>query len=70
MGARVMKRVITEEIKTSLADEVLFGALKQGGVCTIDLKSENCILVTVAKIRLLSQLHPKRYDFFRPTKSR
>ena len=40
MGARVMKRVIAEEIKTPLADEVLFGALKHGGVCTIDVKSQ------------------------------
>ena len=40
MGARVMKRVIAEEIKTPLADEVLFGTLKHGGVCTIDIKSQ------------------------------
>jgi len=40
MGARVMRRVIAEQIKTPLSEEVLFGKLKQGGVCTIDFKSK------------------------------
>ena len=40
MGARVMRRVIQEKVKTPLAEEVLFGALKSGGVCTIDFKSK------------------------------
>ncbi len=40
MGARVMKRVIAEEIKTPLADEVLFGVLKEGGICTIDIQAK------------------------------
>ena len=40
MGARVMRRVIAEQIKTPLSEEVLFGALKLGGVCTIDLKAK------------------------------
>ena len=40
MGARVMRRVIAEQIKTPLSEEVLFGALKSGGVCTIDFKSK------------------------------
>ncbi|MBE0492186.1 MAG: ATP-dependent Clp protease ATP-binding subunit ClpA [Sulfurospirillum sp.] len=38
LGARVMRRVIDEEIKTPLSDEILFGALQNGGVCKIDLK--------------------------------
>lgn len=40
MGARVVKRVIQERIKTPLSEEVLFGALKNGGVCRIDFKNK------------------------------
>ncbi|HYC26006.1 MAG TPA: ATP-dependent Clp protease ATP-binding subunit ClpA, partial [Roseiarcus sp.] len=35
MGARPMARVIQTEIKTPLADEVLFGRLKNGGVVRV-----------------------------------
>ena len=35
MGARPMARVIQKEIKTPLADEVLFGRLKHGGVVRV-----------------------------------
>jgi ATP-dependent Clp protease ATP-binding subunit ClpA len=35
MGARPMARVIQSEIKTPLADEVLFGRLKNGGVVRV-----------------------------------
>jgi ATP-dependent Clp protease ATP-binding subunit ClpA len=42
MGARPMARVIQEHIKRSLADEVLFGKLKDGGhVRVIVIKDEN-----------------------------
>ncbi len=37
MGARPMARIIQESIKKPLADELLFGQLKGGGVVTIDL---------------------------------
>lgn len=40
MGARPLQRVITEYIKTPLTDEILFGALKDGGNVTIDYKGE------------------------------
>ena len=40
MGARPLQRVITQQIKTPLADEVLFGQLKNGGVVKIDLKDD------------------------------
>ena len=43
MGARVMRRVIQEKIKTPLAEEVLFGKLKNGGVCKIDYKSKKLV---------------------------
>jgi len=38
LGARVMARVISEEIKTPLTDEILFGKLTDGGEVFIDLK--------------------------------
>ncbi len=38
LGARVMQRVINEEIKTPLTDEILFGALKNGGLVKIGLE--------------------------------
>ncbi len=40
MGARPLQRVITQYIKTPLTDEILFGALKDGGKVTIDFKEE------------------------------
>lgn len=43
MGARVMRRVISEQIKTPLAEEVLFGKLKKGGICKIDFKSKKLL---------------------------
>ncbi len=43
MGARVMRRVIQEMIKTPLSEEVLFGKLKEGGVCKIDYKSKKLV---------------------------
>ncbi len=40
MGARPLSRVIQEQIKRRLAEEILFGELsKQGGAVTIDLKN-------------------------------
>ena len=42
MGARPMARVIQEHIKKGLADEVLFGKLKNGGhVRVIVVKNDN-----------------------------
>ncbi len=38
LGARVMQRVINEEVKTPLTDEILFGSLKDGGVIKIGIK--------------------------------
>ena len=43
MGARVMKRVIQDLIKTPLSEEVLFGKLKNGGVCKIDYKAKKLV---------------------------
>ncbi len=43
MGARPMARVIQDEIKQILADELLFGKLKNGGNVRIDVKSQKLI---------------------------
>ena len=37
-GARPMARVIQRELKDRLADEILFGSLKDGGVVKISSK--------------------------------
>ena len=44
-GAREIKRVIDVEVKDLLVDELLFGALKKGGKCTIDFADK--LLLTV-----------------------
>ncbi|MFV0480895.1 MAG: ATP-dependent Clp protease ATP-binding subunit ClpA [Campylobacteraceae bacterium] len=40
LGARETRRVMQEEIKTPLTDEILFGKLKNGGVVKIDYKKD------------------------------
>jgi ATP-dependent Clp protease ATP-binding subunit ClpA len=40
LGARVVRRVISDEIKTPLSDEILFGKLKHGGTVKIDIKKK------------------------------
>lgn len=40
MGARPLSRVIQEKIKQPLAEEILFGALTEGGVATVDYDGE------------------------------
>ncbi len=40
LGARVMARVIQEEVKTPLSDEVLFGKLQNGGIVKLDSKND------------------------------
>ncbi len=41
MGARPMARVIQAQIKTPLADEVLFGRLKNGGVVRVVVTADD-----------------------------
>ena len=43
LGAREMKRVIQEKIKTPLTDEILFGKLRNGGSVNIDFKNEKIV---------------------------
>jgi ATP-dependent Clp protease ATP-binding subunit ClpA len=41
MGARPMKRVIQEQIKRQLADDLLFGDLTEGGEVAVDVSSDD-----------------------------
>lgn len=41
LGARPMSRLIQKEIKDPLADEILFGKLKEGGVVRLEVKDDN-----------------------------
>ena len=41
MGARPMKRVIQEQIKRPLADDLLFGDLAEGGSVTVDAPADD-----------------------------
>ena len=38
-GARLLKRIVAEEISEKLSDEILFGRLKDGGVVKLRLKN-------------------------------
>ena len=44
MGARPMERVIQENIKRPLADEILFGSLVKGGLVRITEKGDKLVL--------------------------
>ncbi len=43
LGARPLARVIAEEIKTPLTNEILFGKLKHGGQVEVDVKKEQLV---------------------------
>jgi ATP-dependent Clp protease ATP-binding subunit ClpA len=43
LGARPMARLIQREIKDHLAEEILFGRLKKGGLVGIDLKAGDLV---------------------------
>ena len=45
MGARPLQRVIDKEIKRPLSRQLLFGELKNGGKCNIDLVKKELVLV-------------------------
>ncbi len=44
LGARVMGRVIQDEVKTPLTDEVLFGKLQNGGVVQLEMKDDKLVI--------------------------
>lgn len=41
LGARPIKRLVNEKIKTRLSDEILFGRLKDGGSVLIDYENDS-----------------------------
>lgn len=43
MGARPLQRVISDELKRPLSDEILFGSLQNGGDVCIDLDAESAL---------------------------
>jgi len=45
MGARPMARIIQDLIKKSLADEILFGRLADGGEVMVDIENEAVKLI-------------------------
>jgi len=51
MGARPMKRVIQEQIKRRLADDLLFGALAEGGEVKVDVAEDGEGLEITARPR-------------------
>jgi len=44
MGARPLQRVIDKEIKRPLSRQLLFGKLKDGGKCNIDVVKKELVL--------------------------
>ena len=54
MGARPMARVIQEHLKKSLANELLFGELTQGGVAKVDVKKDKLVIKCENKQELVS----------------
>ncbi|MEM6573942.1 MAG: AAA family ATPase, partial [Pseudomonadota bacterium] len=61
MGARPMKRVIQEQVKAKLADELLFGKLAEGGSVSLDVVDDE-LKVTVREKELLLEQTPAPAD--------
>lgn len=51
-GARPLERIINEQIKKPLADEILFGKLSRGGVVTVDLVKEKLVFVCTNRSKI------------------
>ncbi|MDQ7058695.1 MAG: ATP-dependent Clp protease ATP-binding subunit ClpA [Ghiorsea sp.] len=49
MGARPMERLIREQIKKALADQILFGDLQKGGVAVVDVDGEGLVVQRAAE---------------------
>ena len=49
MGARPLSRVIQSEIKKPLADEILFGKLKNGGMVGIDVGKDDTLVLKIVE---------------------
>jgi ATP-dependent Clp protease ATP-binding subunit ClpA len=48
-GARPMARVVEQHLKKPLADAILFGALKDGGIAKVERKGDGVAITTKAK---------------------
>src|SRR3712207_6714433 len=59
MGARPMGRLIQSTIKTPLADEVLFGRLKDGGAVKVVVKTDEIGLQTLGFEYVEGPVKPK-----------
>jgi ATP-dependent Clp protease ATP-binding subunit ClpA len=53
MGARPMARLIQEHLKKSLANELLFGELTNGGVAIVDVKKDELVIQCESKKELV-----------------
>jgi ATP-dependent Clp protease ATP-binding subunit ClpA len=53
MGARPMARLIQEHLKKPLANELLFGGLKAGGVAKVGVKKDKIVLSYESKKELV-----------------
>jgi len=53
MGARPMARLIQEQLKKPLANELLFGSLAQGGVAKVAVKKDKLVINTESKKELV-----------------
>ena len=49
MGARPLTRVIQEQLKKPLAEDLLFGALVKGGHVTVTVKDDELVFETQSK---------------------
>ena len=53
MGARPMSRLIQEQLKKPLANELLFGELTQGGVAKVGVKKSQLSITCEKKKELV-----------------
>ena len=61
MGARPLARVIQENIKKPLANEILFGKLKKGGVVTVTVgkKEDGTTGIVLESVAETARIRPK-----------
>ncbi|WP_417688893.1 ATP-dependent Clp protease ATP-binding subunit ClpA [Roseibium sp.] len=72
MGARPLGRVIQEHIKRPLADEVLFGKLKKGGMVKVSVSEDNAglLLESVEERATPPKVKPKAETKAKPKRKR
>ena len=58
MGARPLARVIQEEIKKPLAEELLFGKLSEGGIVKVGVKDGKLDLRIEQKTKRIAKKKP------------